>query len=97
MRLRWSARAQRELWRACEYIARDKPGAADRFFRYIQARAERIARFPRSGRRVPEFGDEAIRQVVIGNYRLVYRIESGAVFVLTVFEGHRSLNPESIK
>ncbi|MEW6776803.1 MAG: type II toxin-antitoxin system RelE/ParE family toxin [Bdellovibrionota bacterium] len=97
MRLRWSARAERELWAVCEYIAKDKPGAADIFFTRVQARARRVARFPQSGRQVPEIDDPSVREIFFGNYRLVYRIESGTVFILTVFEGHRLFDPEKIK
>ena len=46
---------------------------------------------PHSGRVVPEFAQEDIREVIVGNYRIVYRIEAKDVVVLTVFEGHKLL------
>lgn len=44
---------------------------------------------PESGRIVPEFGRDDLREFIIRSYRLVYRIFSDRIEVLTVFEGHR--------
>ena len=44
---------------------------------------------PRSGRMVPELGDESIREVIHGNYRIVYRLRHDLVEVATVFHGAR--------
>ena len=44
---------------------------------------------PYSGRVVPEFKMEALREVLVRTYRIVYRIQRNEVQVITVFEGHR--------
>ncbi len=44
------------------------------------------------GRKVPEFDREDIREVVLGGYRLVYRVRTDAIEVLTVFDGRRLLS-----
>jgi toxin ParE1/3/4 len=44
---------------------------------------------PYSGRKVPELDRDDIREVLPGNYRIVYRIYPKFIDVLTVFEGHR--------
>jgi len=48
---------------------------------------------PRSGRVVPELARDDVREVIVGNYRIVYRIEAEAIVILTVFEGHKLLKP----
>lgn len=48
---------------------------------------------PRSGRVVPECGKATIRELIHGNYRIVYRIDDDALRILTVFEGHMLLRP----
>ena len=53
--------------------------------------------FPRSGRIVPEVGDPAIREILLGNYRIVYRIKSGAVEILAVHHGARLLDPSRLQ
>jgi len=54
---------------------------------------------PLSGRVVPEFNSDDMREIIVGHYRIVYRIEHTEMVVLTVFEGHKLLpspdTPES--
>jgi toxin ParE1/3/4 len=40
---------------------------------------------------VPEFQLDHVREVFLGNYRIVYRLAEGGIEILTVFEGHRLL------
>jgi plasmid stabilization system protein ParE len=56
----------------------------------LVAAVERLQDHPRSGRVVPELGDESIRELVHGNYRIVYRLEDAVVEIATVFHGARS-------
>ena len=55
---------------------------------------ERIARFPRSGSVVPELMNESIRELVHGNYRIVYRLGEGRIEVIAVVHGARLLRFE---
>jgi toxin ParE1/3/4 len=50
---------------------------------------ERLKDNPRSGRVVPELGNESIREVIHGNYRIVYRLQREVVEIATVFHGAR--------
>ena len=88
MRLRWTHRAKDDLLSIGRFIARDRPAAARSFVAKLQVRARRAAKFPRSGRIVPELRRDDVREVIEGNYRIVYRITTVSVDVLTVFEGH---------
>lgn len=38
---------------------------------------------------MPEIGDSAVREVIVGSYRLVYRLLSDTAEILTVFHGAR--------
>jgi toxin ParE1/3/4 len=87
----WSFRARTDLQEIAAYIARDDVKAADRWVARLIAAVERGGSFPLSGRMVPEFGREEIRETLLKNYRVVYRVEEGRIIVLTVFEGHRLL------
>jgi hypothetical protein len=40
---------------------------------------------------VPERGDDRIREVIVGNYRIVCRIDERVVTVIGVFESHLQL------
>ncbi len=55
MKYRFSSDALAQLEEAVEFIRKDDPRAALRFVDRVEAAAERMLRFPRSGRRIPEF------------------------------------------
>jgi plasmid stabilization system protein ParE len=84
--VRWTLRALTRLAEIRAFVERDDPAAAARLLDRILNRAEALARFPRQGRRMPEF--PRVREVIVGRYRVVYRIRKD-VEVLTVFEAHR--------
>lgn len=46
------------------------------------------------GRRVPEWDDEEIRERIVGNYRLIYRVRNSQVVVIAVVHGARLLSPD---
>ncbi|MCC5668610.1 type II toxin-antitoxin system RelE/ParE family toxin [Nostoc sp. CHAB 5784] len=44
-----------------------------------------------SGRVVPEIAQEDIREIIFGNYRIVYLVSDDQVNILTVFHSSRQL------
>ena len=91
MKLLWTRRARNDLLEIATYIARDKVEAALNWVDKLQERAEKLVNAPRAARIVPELERDDIREAIVGNYRIVYRIEPDRLVVLTVFEGHRLL------
>jgi len=87
----WSARARRELGEIGEYIARDKPGAANRWIETLAAMAEQAAAMPLAGRQVPEYGRDDVRELIKRGYRVIYRVSDDRVEIVTVRDGHRQL------
>jgi toxin ParE1/3/4 len=85
----WSARALADLEAVGNYIARDSPKAAASWVGKVLTLAERAAAVPLAGRRVPELARDDIREVLLRNYRIVYRVAARRIEVLSVFEGHR--------
>ncbi len=55
-----------------------------------------MAEYPEQGRRLPEIPESGLRELIVDNYRIVYRRTPKAVEVLTVFEGHRLLRPDEL-
>ena len=91
MRLRWSARAREDLKDIGRYIARDDSRAARRWMEKLRLRARQACDAPRSGRMVPELGRDDVRELLEGNYRIVYRIGASTVEIVLITEGHRRL------
>ncbi|MFZ4618510.1 MAG: type II toxin-antitoxin system RelE/ParE family toxin [Rectinemataceae bacterium] len=91
--LRWTDRARRDLGDIRDYISRREGEAASRFVEGLLRRSLILEEQPRSGRRVPEFNTDDIRELIHGNYRIVYKLAGSEVHILTVFEGHMLLDP----
>ena len=78
-----------------QYISRDSEYYASNFARRLLLSIERLEIFPRSGRIVPEYNDQDIRELIYQNYRIVYKIRGKAVYVVLVIHGTKPL-PEII-
>ncbi|MGE3491979.1 MAG: type II toxin-antitoxin system RelE/ParE family toxin [Vicinamibacterales bacterium] len=63
------------------------PAWADLTVRRIVAAVERLQQFPDSGRVVPERRSPELREVISGNFRMVYRRRATTVEIATVFRG----------
>jgi plasmid stabilization system protein ParE len=87
--IRWTEKARQDLFDIGDYIARDNPAVAARFTRSLMERCTGLAKNPWIGRVVPEVAREDIRELIYGNYRIVYRLLEDEVHILTAFEGHK--------
>lgn len=96
MKLIWSPRAVAALGVAVHYIGQDDPGTATRWAEGLLEAARRLEQFPRSGRIVPELGLERYREILYGDFRIIYRVDSDAVAILTVTHGRRLLRANQI-
>lgn len=95
MKVVWTDRARRHLRAIHDYIAEDSQRSATRIVDRITRKPESLARFPRSGHVVPEYEYEAsgteIRQLLEGNYRIIYRVLPDYVQILTIIHGARQM------
>ncbi|MEW6196750.1 MAG: type II toxin-antitoxin system RelE/ParE family toxin [Bacteroidota bacterium] len=96
MKLLWAKEALIRLQEIEEYISKDNPVVAIKFVDKLISAAETITANPEKGRIVPELSLENIRELLFGNYRIVYLIKQNSINILTVFEGHQLLKKEEI-
>jgi addiction module RelE/StbE family toxin len=89
MRIVWSPQSLRDLHAIREYIARDSESYADLTIARIFSAVERLPQFPHSGRIVPERDEPKIREIIIGSFRVVYRVRDTLLEVATVFRASR--------
>lgn len=87
MKVHWTDTAERHLDALYAYIAQDSPEYAKRMVDRLTRRSQQIAAFPFSGRRVPEFDIDQIREVIEGPYRIIYHIKPDQNDVLAVIHG----------
>lgn len=90
-RIYWTRQARDDLRAIRDHIARDAPVTAVSFVRRLRQSVNRLREFPCSGQVVPEYGREEIREVLQGNYRLIYRVAERRIDILTVFHSAQLL------
>jgi plasmid stabilization system protein ParE len=91
MRVIWTRQAVEDVEAIKNYVARDSDRYARLLAERLVAAVSRLELFPQSGRVVPEVGDESLREVIYGNYRLVYQLQVDLVEVVTVYHAARLL------
>lgn len=46
---------------------------------------------------VPEIKNSRIREIILGQYRIVYRLQARVSEILTIYHGARLLNPSKLR
>jgi toxin ParE1/3/4 len=87
--VRWAYRARADLLEALEYLAEESPQAATGFLDEVERAAGSLSEFPERGAVVRELENPNLRQLVVGRYRLIYRVESGGVGIVRLVHGAR--------
>ncbi|MEM8865015.1 MAG: type II toxin-antitoxin system RelE/ParE family toxin [Planctomycetota bacterium] len=96
-RLVWTERALGDLQALLEFIERDSPLAARRFAQQIMVRVERLQAFPLYGGLVAEDETRRYREVLQGNYRVIYRADKERVYLVAVHHAARLLQPSDLE
>jgi len=97
MKIIWSPLAVDRVSEIAGYIAQDNPVAAESWIKAVFEKVAELKRFPESGRIVPETDNRTIRELIYGNYRIIYRLEEKRISVLTVRHGKQILPVDEIK
>ena len=90
----WSPRAVEDVRAIAAHIAEDSVAYAKSVAQKIVASTRKLSAFPMSGRVVPEFGDEHLREVFAYSYRIIYRVEDETVTIAAVVHGKRPVELE---
>jgi toxin ParE1/3/4 len=85
----WTLTARDQLDEIVAYIAGDSLDAALRVLDSVLDAAASLAHFAHRGRVVPEIQADAVREIFVFKYRLIYEIQGGEVQVLSVIHGAR--------
>ena len=71
----FSPRAQRDLRNIKRYISVYSFQVAERFCQKLVAKTEVLEVHPEIGRMVPSFASRSLREIIVGNYRVIYRVD----------------------
>ena len=91
MNVHWTDTAQGHLDAIYAYIAQNSTEYALRMVDRLTRRSQQIADVPLSGRRVPEYDLDQLREVIEGPYRIIYHIKPGQIDVIGVIHGARNV------
>ena len=97
MNVQWSPLAIERISEIAEYISNDDPVAAEKWVNKIFSLVKRLKTFPESGRFVPEIKNRIFREIISGNYRIIYKYQNTTVLILTVRHGKQILPVDQFK
>ena len=97
MKIIWSPLAIERTTEITEYIAQDNPVAAIKWVDTLFEKVSLLKSLPETGCIVPETHRDDIRELIYGNYRIIYSVDKKRICVLTVRHSRQILPTEEIK
>lgn len=92
MIVNWTDRAKTRLRLMHGKIAEHSESTADREIDKLLTSSARLSELPHSGRKVPEYGREEVRELLIKPYRVIYWILPDRIDVVTVIHYRQHLD-----
>jgi toxin ParE1/3/4 len=89
----WSDTAVQHLAAIYSYVAQNSPVYATVLIDRLTKRSQQIAKFPLSGRIVPEFKTRQIREIIEGSYRIIYYVKANQIDIVAVLHGSQQIQP----
>ena len=93
-RIIWADPAIQELDAIADYIALDKPEAAQQLLRQVLAAVGRLQKFPRMGSLPAELHGLPYRQLIVPPCRIFCRIEKKVVYIVHILRGEQLVRRE---
>src|SRR5690606_21428964 len=92
VRIKWLTSSKQDLKEIYDYISLDSKRYAKLQIDKIYAKTQVIKKQMYIGKEVDEIKDASIREVIEGNYRIIYRIKSATeIHILMIHHGARDL------
>ncbi|EAT58811.1 type II toxin-antitoxin system RelE/ParE family toxin [Chlorobium ferrooxidans] len=92
MKVHWTDTAAGHLDAIYNFIAQDSADYARRMIDRLTRKSKQIAEYPFSGRSVPEYELEQVREVFEGPFRIIYYIKPDQIDILAVIHGAMNLS-----
>jgi len=85
MEVIWTKQAIQMVNEFVDYIVQDDYKTAEQWALQLMSQTDKLADHPRIGRVVPEYNEETLRELIIGNYRLPHRIKEDGIYIEAVW------------
>ena len=91
VQINWTFQAKKDLQNIFAFISKDSKIYAKHQIKKIISATQMIKKHPEIGRIVPELKRHEIREIIEGNYRIIYKIVSkNQIDILTVHHSSRN-------
>ncbi len=98
VQIKWTPLSIEDLKDIHDYISKDSKRYAKIQVIKLKSRTSILKKYPLSGKPVPEYNDERFRELIEGNYRIIYKIvNDNLVDILAVHHSARDLSRREIK
>ncbi|MCK5355950.1 MAG: type II toxin-antitoxin system RelE/ParE family toxin [Methyloprofundus sp.] len=90
----WAKTANEDLIEIIQFIKSDSPIAAKNIINKIRKQSLSLDSFPQRGRIVPELKEQGIfqyQELIIQPWRMIYRVSSSTVYVLSIIDARRNV------
>lgn len=94
--VKWTDHAKAQIRHIYEYIKQDSPFYARRVSESLVKKTIGLDALPRKGRKVPELNEDAVRELSLYSYRIIYEIKASHVEVLAVIHKRQDLQADEI-
>ncbi|TKJ20226.1 MAG: hypothetical protein CEE42_14920 [Promethearchaeota archaeon Loki_b31] len=92
VKIKWTNHALEELDDIANYISIDSPKYAQILVKQIYEMVGHLKQFPKLGRKVPEYGDPELREILYKTYRIIYLVKKEHLEIISIIHGSRKLN-----
>lgn len=96
MRVVWSAEARHNLRDIVDYISQDSPTAARKVAARLLTRSRQLGEPPLLGRRMHEYPEADLRELLERPYRMIYRLVPDGVEIVTLKHYRQNLPPSPV-
>lgn len=97
LKVLWTENSIQDLESIKEFISQDSITRVEEWVLKFFNIGESLFLLSGRGRIVPEFGQDNLRELLVENDRLVYKINSATVEIISIFEGHRQFRIKNEK
>jgi addiction module RelE/StbE family toxin len=98
VQIKWTSQAKTDLKDIADYISIDSAKYAKLHIYKIIVVTKLLKRHPRIGKVVKEFGNQDIKELIYGNYRIIYKIVSSKrIDILAIHHSARDLTTRIIE
>jgi len=74
------------------YLGRYSPQYSRLFALKVTESVDKLSKFPKIGRIVPEIENPKIRELLFKSYRIIYQIKQEFIEIVSIFHGSRNLS-----